>query len=129
MERIERNVKYSFRIVKREIINLQRRINEISQAQERMIDVMNGLKENEMKLTDLFKQTFDNINKKNNPTILRKIVEKKAKINYVARKGSKKFHIDSCPFAKNIKPKNKIRFETRVKALNEGYKPCKCVSN
>ena len=42
-------------------------------------------------------------------------------------KTGKKFHIEACPFAKNIKPKYKIRFKSKTKALNEGYKPCNCV--
>ncbi|MFW6013564.1 MAG: hypothetical protein ACOCQG_00155 [Candidatus Nanoarchaeia archaeon] len=38
-----------------------------------------------------------------------------------------KVHLDSCPFAKNIQPKNRISFQTMEKAQNNGYKPCECL--
>ena len=53
----------------------------------------------------------------------RKSVSKK----FLATKGGNKVHDSKCPFAKNIKPKNKKVFASKVKALNEGYKLCKCL--
>ena len=29
--------------------------------------------------------------------------------------------------AQNIKPKHKVRFQSKVKALNDGFKKCNCV--
>ncbi len=46
---------------------------------------------------------------------------------FISAKGSKKFHIRSCPFAKNILPKDKVLFKSKTGALNKGLKPCKCV--
>ena len=44
----------------------------------------------------------------------------------VAATGTK-VHIESCPFAKNIHPKNKVVFVSKEEALNKGYKPCECM--
>ena len=49
------------------------------------------------------------------------------RMRYVAQKGGKKFHKKNCPYAQNIKPKNKIIFKSKNRALNNGYKPCACV--
>lgn len=38
-----------------------------------------------------------------------------------------KVHIESCPFAKNIHPKNKVTFVSKEDALNKGYRPCECM--
>lgn len=38
-----------------------------------------------------------------------------------------KVHIKSCPFAKNIQPRNKVTFTSTEKAQNNGYKPCECL--
>jgi len=103
MNQLEENVVNSFRLAKRDIISLQRQVNEISQAQERIVEILTRSKEV----------------KKTNGKVHRKA--------YVASKEATKFHIEACPFAHNIKPKNKIKFKSRVKALNEGFKPCECV--
>lgn len=60
-----------------------------------------------------------------------KVITKKVK---VARKivGSKrgiKYHISECPFAKNIKSKGEMLFESEAEAKKMGYKPCSCVKN
>jgi uncharacterized coiled-coil DUF342 family protein len=47
---------------------------------------------------------------------------------YVAAITSNKVHDSNCPFAKNIKPKNKISLQSKASALNQGYKLCKCLS-
>ncbi len=66
-------------------------------------------------------------NKKATPKSQVKIIRRfKPKI-YVASKYGKTFHTLNCPFAKNIKLKSKIRFKSKVKALNEGFKACECV--
>jgi hypothetical protein len=54
-----------------------------------------------------------------------KVVRAKCK-GFVAARGSLKVHKVNCPFAQNIKPKNKLKFKSRTKALNEGFKLCKC---
>lgn len=54
-------------------------------------------------------------------------VSTRAKKTYVSSKDSKKFHIESCPFAQNIIPKHRVTYKSKTRALNEGLKPCKCV--
>ena len=48
---------------------------------------------------------------------------------FVASKHSNKFHIQQCPFARNIKEENKVFFSSKQEALNKGFKPCKCVED
>lgn len=57
------------------------------------------------------------------PVLTRRSVGK----TYIASKDGKKFHMPNCPFAQNIKPKTKVKFKTKTKPLNLGYKPCSCV--
>jgi len=47
--------------------------------------------------------------------------------HFLASKEGKKFHTVNCPFAQNIKPKFKVTFKSKVKALNIGYKACSCI--
>lgn len=42
---------------------------------------------------------------------------------YVASKSGTKYHLTSCPGAKQIKPENKITFATRSEAEAAGYSP------
>ena len=44
---------------------------------------------------------------------------------YVGNKDSRRFHGASCPFGKNISPRNRIFFETRYDAFWQGFSPCK----
>ena len=57
------------------------------------------------------------------PVLKRKSVRK----TYIASKEGKKFHMPNCPFAQNIKPKTRVKFKTKTRPLNLGYKPCSCV--
>ncbi len=43
---------------------------------------------------------------------------------FVASKNSKKYHLPTCRFAKNIKPENKICFESEEEAKQKGFEPC-----
>lgn len=45
--------------------------------------------------------------------------------SYIGNKNSKKFHIDTCSGAQDIKKENKVSFESREDAVNKGYSPCK----
>ncbi len=49
------------------------------------------------------------------------------KAQYVGSAGSMKLHDSICPFAKNVKPKNRIIFKSKSKAFNKGYRPCNCL--
>lgn len=44
---------------------------------------------------------------------------------YIGNKNSMKFHLSSCESANTMKEKNKVYFNTREEAINDGYIPCK----
>jgi len=56
-----------------------------------------------------------------------KIINRAARRKFIASKKGKVLHSVNCPFSKNIKPKMRIIFKTKAKALNIGYKPCECL--
>lgn len=45
--------------------------------------------------------------------------------NYVGDMNTKKFHLSSCHYVSQIKPENKIFFNSREEAIKDGYEPCK----
>ncbi|MBI2103212.1 hypothetical protein HYT55_05190 [Candidatus Woesearchaeota archaeon] len=49
-------------------------------------------------------------------------------ISFTASKAAPKVHKADCVFAKNIKVKNKVCFDSKNEALQEGFAPCACVS-
>jgi hypothetical protein len=105
MNQIKHNVKESFKLVKEDIIHLQKEIIELNLRQQKIMDLLNKIDDKASK----------------------KVKSKTTKKVYVASKAGKKFHVKSCPFAKNIKPKSKITFKSKNDALNKGYKPCNCI--
>lgn len=44
---------------------------------------------------------------------------------YVANTSTKKFHLPSCTYAKNMKEENKMISDSRDELVNSGYKACK----
>ncbi len=65
--------------------------------------------------------------KKTETKVIKRTVPKKPR--YIGAKTSMKLHDENCPFAKNIKPKNKIIFKSKVKPFNNGYKACTCLKD
>ena len=116
MNQLEENIVNSFRIAKTDIIKLQNDMIELSQAHQKVLEILDALNSKETQLYNRMK---------NMPKPETKIVAQK-KV-YVASKAAHKFHLSNCPFAQNIKPKTKLSFKSRIKALNEGFKPCRCV--
>jgi hypothetical protein len=115
MVNIDKNILRSFRFVKSDIVQLQNKVIELNQIQKKLIENIELLH----KKTDrLSKKPAE---KKSNP------VAKTVKKTFVAAKSGKKFHIRECPFAKNIKPKSRVTFKSKITALNNGFKPCNCV--
>jgi len=51
--------------------------------------------------------------------------DKKPEKNYLARKGSKRFHRPSCTVILSAPQKDLIIFQTKDQALKQGYSPCK----
>ena len=140
MRQIEENVINSFKLAKRDIIQLQNRVIELSQTQERVMEFIDELKSSGIKLTNLVRESKNSKPKTitRTKTVIKKVpvnktrtiiktVHTHAKKVFVGSKDGKKFHVESCPFAQQIKPKSKIRYHSKVKALNDGRKPCKCI--
>jgi len=118
MNQIEENIINSFRLAKNDIIKLQNDFIELTQTQQRIMEMIEELN---VKETQLY-QRLKGMRKTET-----KVMNSKTKKAYVASKAGTKFHTVNCPFAQNIKPKTKIGFSSKTKALNQGYKPCNCV--
>jgi hypothetical protein len=131
MNQLEENVVNSFRLAKSDIIQLQSEVIKLGQAQERIMEMLNALHKDEVNLYNRMKKSKTNKSaKKVKPKVktVSKKTSRKANKIYVSSKTSGKFHLTGCPFAKNIKPKNRVSYRTKNKALNEGLKPCACVA-
>ena len=51
-----------------------------------------------------------------------------SKAEYIGNQRSRRFHLPACPFAKQIKSTNKVRFYSKWDAFWDGYAPAKrCV--
>ena len=121
----ERNIKNSFSLVKNDLMKLQEEIFVISSTQS---DILRKLEELsiDIKLAQKVKEVAKE-KPKTKTKIITKTVTKKPKTIYIASKEGKTFHIKKCRYTQNIKPKSKIKFNSKVTALNQGYKPCNCV--
>lgn len=141
MKQIEENTMHSFRMAKSDIIQLQNDFIALSRSQSRMFEMLQRMGKHETMLLHKIAQL-----ESRKPMIVRQVinkevpkqitikapeVEKQSKKPvrkvYIAAKGSNKIHLKNCPFAQNIKPKNRLVFKSKIKPLNLGYKACKCV--
>lgn len=53
------------------------------------------------------------------------INSKSANITYVVNKSTKKFHLESCRYAKNSNTSSLMKSTDRSTLINDGYSPCK----
>ena len=126
MRQLESNIVRSFRLAKKDINEMKNKVTILSQKYEESFHMLNNL---------MSRGRNNPPQKKNNSTPITRVVRvvsPKVQSNsrpktFVAAKEGKKFHIKECPFAQNIKPKSLITFKTKKTALNNGYKPCKCI--
>jgi len=131
MNQLEENVVHSFRLAKSDIIKLHNNFLKLSQSQERLMEMIEDLNSKELHQY----QRSRNVNqavalliKNEEHSAVKKVAVKASKPkSFLSTKEGKLFHIKNCPFAQNIKPKNKVTFKTKAKALNKGLKPCKCI--
>jgi hypothetical protein len=136
---IEQNIVNSFRLAKSDIIKIQREVLSLDKFQKDLLETIKVIEFKLEKLSimvsklDTKPKTRVIINRSPKKRIITKtkIITKKIKARakkvYLAAKTGKKFHISHCPFARNIKPKSRVKFKSKNSALNKGYKPCKCV--
>jgi hypothetical protein len=125
MRQLELNIIESFRRAKSDIIRVEQQIIDLRRKQDELFNIILEAKDKEGKLSQ--KVTSLKSGKTTKVVKKVKVIGKAAPKHYVASKEGKKFHILECPFAKNIKPKSKVNFKSKTKALNDGYKPCSCV--
>ncbi|MBR9702241.1 hypothetical protein GOV13_04965 [Candidatus Pacearchaeota archaeon] len=118
------NIKNSFRLVKNDMMKLQEEIFSVGNMQKEILKELKKLNIEELKL----EQKVDAVSKRKPRTkIVTKTITKRPKRLYVAAKEGTKFHIEKCPYAKNIKPRGKVKFKSQTAALKKGLKPCNCV--
>jgi hypothetical protein len=133
MNRFKENIYNSFKLVKNDILKIQSQIIEVNKSQEKFLKILDQLRENELQLYKKIEELNQKISQTKPTTIIKEkeVVKKQTKkvTNFVASKTGKKYHVENCPFALNIKPKSKILFKSKTTALNEGYKPCNCVKH
>ncbi|HIJ11807.1 TPA: hypothetical protein HA278_07140 [Candidatus Woesearchaeota archaeon] len=119
MTQIEHNIITSFNLVKEDFAKMHRIVRMLSQNQDKLVAEIQRLK-----ATKKRKRVTSRRVKK--ATLVRKAAKRVSK-KFVSSKTGKKFHDVACPFGKNIKPKNKVHYASKVKALNKGLKGCNCV--
>jgi len=151
MEKIESNIIHSFQLAKNDIIRLQDNYMEMKRTQARILEKLAKLdskkakkpvKKKPAKKKKVVKakkpvkaKKAKKVVKAKKPVKAKKAkkvekpktVRRSVRKTYVASKEGKKFHVSNCPFAQNIKPKTKVKFKTKTRPLNLGYKPCSCV--
>ena len=119
MEDMEKNVFNSFRLAKNDIIKLQDKYLDLKKKQAAILERLSKLEA----IKTRYPKPIRIVQQVKKPVAHKRSVNK----IYIASKEGKKFHLDNCPYAQNIKPKTKIKFKTKSKALNLGYKPCSCI--
>lgn len=119
MKQLISNIMHSFKLVKSDVVKLKENVIILQNNEERLLERIAVLEEKVTKLQNKRPKT---------KTITKTVrTNKAAKKTYWASKTGKKFHLDNCIFAQNIKPKSRVTFKSKTKALNEGYKACDCV--
>lgn len=147
VQQLEKNVIYSFGLAKKDIGRIQQDIIILNDNHQKMIRGMEdlraeiedlkrkllavSLKQESERKTVIVKESAPpkvNVIKMAPKTVTKTIVKvQRAKKHFIASKTGKKFHMPSCVFTKNIKPKMLLKFKTKKSALNKGFKPCDCV--
>lgn len=115
VKKVEKNVKYSFGLVRDDVIRLQEDILSINKTLEATMKALGDLKIENVQLKQRVKE------------LEFKKVEKKKK-KYISSKAGKKFHVKECPFAHKIKEENKVIFDNRLDAVSEAFTACECAA-
>ncbi|PIZ50918.1 hypothetical protein COY27_05555 [Candidatus Woesearchaeota archaeon CG_4_10_14_0_2_um_filter_33_13] len=119
MNQFETNVVNSFRLAKQDIVKLYESVHYLLNQVEKLKQENVYLTQKLTRLSEPRKVIVKTVKRVANHSVAKK---------FLATKGGSKVHDTHCPFAKNIKPKNKVVFNSKVKALNAGYKFCKCLN-
>ncbi|PIY60604.1 hypothetical protein COY95_00925 [Candidatus Woesearchaeota archaeon CG_4_10_14_0_8_um_filter_47_5] len=129
MRQIEKNIIASFDLVKVDIRKIQEDVSTLNRNQERIMEMLSDAKIQDAELSRRIREITEMVTQLRNGmkrSTSRPAPKRTAK-TYVSSKEGTIFHAPQCPFAQNIKPKHKIIFQSKVKALNKGLKACRCV--
>jgi ribosomal protein L20A (L18A) len=128
MANIEKRVIKSFHLAKNDIYDLKGKVESLLDMQRKLEKTVRDLRKDEVRLYEMVHKKKSSGKKVRTRIIkINAVSQKHHHAFYIAKKGGKKFHIKNCPFAQNIIPKNKVIFRSKTKALNKGFKPCKCI--
>jgi hypothetical protein len=122
---LESNVIVSFTKAKNDVVMLKSALSQQN-------DTIRQIYENQKALLVRIKNLEKRYDEKKEKVLEKRIViassMKAPKVSqFIGSEASRKLHDPVCPFAKNIKPKNKMVFKTKAKAFNMGYKACDCM--
>jgi hypothetical protein len=116
MARFEDNVMISFQRVKEDVLALRQTVAVLQQQQQMLTQ----------KLEEYKAQRNASAPRTRTKTVVKRVTKNAPKKKFVAAKTGRTYHVESCPFAKNIKPSNKVTFASAETMKNNGYKPCDC---
>ncbi|MBI5391890.1 hypothetical protein HZB00_02710 [Candidatus Woesearchaeota archaeon] len=121
----ETNIRRSFKLVKQDMLAVH------SQVQRTRFDQANTkvlLQDLVKRIQTLEQQMLYPVKKIASRPISKNIFTKKvSKKKFIASKTGNKLHVKNCVFAKNILPKKRLYFASKIKPLNHGFKACECV--
>ena len=114
----------AFKKVKRDIYDLRATVKLQNEA-------INKLNENQkvllVKISKLESKPTPKTKVVTKTKVVKEVVKVGKRKSYVGASTSMRVHSENCPFAKNINKENRVKFKTRVKAFNMGYKACDCL--
>ncbi|MFA6461785.1 MAG: hypothetical protein WCV90_05940 [Candidatus Woesearchaeota archaeon] len=125
---LEQNTKVSFRSAREDIYALYNEMNRLKTEMEGLSQKNNELSL-QIKKLNLELQIAKFRKQEVKEVVIEKIVKEDKKPEYVASMLADKVHDSKCVFAKNIKRINKIKFDSRLEALNNGYTVCSCLNS
>ncbi|MFH1174981.1 MAG: hypothetical protein V1725_07655 [archaeon] len=123
------SIRLSFQRVKNDITDLNLRYNQLSLAQSETAKELKVTQEElevlKVRIAEL-QSALVSRKIREAPTIVRTATPAPKKL-FVGSITGGKVHVTDCPFSKNINQKNKVFFDSRIKALRKGYKECACM--
>jgi len=134
MTQIRENLLKSFSLVKRDLMQVQEDLKSLDKENSALKKQLQDAKAKDRQLSERITKLQQKLSKapKAKPktkTVVKtvRIAPKRARKTYVASKTGNKLHADNCIFAQNIKPKSRVHYKSKVKALNQGLKLCDCL--
>ncbi len=120
-KQIENNVIESFQLAKKDISIL---FDQVAKLRKELSQLNAARYELSLEVKKLSSKRKVSRKKVSTKTKSKPSVSKK----YVASKKGKKVHNPNCFFASNIDKENRVVFNTKTKALNEGFRLCSCLA-